>query len=182
MQDTLVPIVLFTGMFAMIFGITYVRSRENMAMIEKGLNPRNKDVRPRPFINLKWGLLLIGSGFGLLFAYIIDNTIIKHDKTTATHTSIVIAGDHISVGKRKSLPAIDTNNAGKDTAVSTHTVTKTKDDDGDDQDDQEITHINNPDPDNPALYFALVAIGGGLGLFFSYRIEKKEWLDKKIAD
>jgi len=180
MQETLVPIVMFTGMFAMIFGITYVRSKENMAMIEKGLNPRNKDVRPRPFINLKWGLLLIGAGFGLLFAYIIDNTIIKHDKTTSTHTSIII-GDHISIGKRKPLPALDTNHSGNDTSLSTHTITKTKDDDGDNEEEQE-TQINKPDADNPALYFALVAIGGGLGLFFSYRIEKKEWLDKKIAD
>ena len=38
--------------------------------------------------------------------------------------------------------------------------------------------ISTDDNDNPALYFALIAIGGGLGLFFSYRIEKKEWLDK----
>jgi hypothetical protein len=31
---------------------------------------------------------------------------------------------------------------------------------------------------NVSLYFALIAIGGGLGLITSYRIEKKELLDK----
>ncbi|MEN0056733.1 MAG: DUF6249 domain-containing protein [Mucilaginibacter sp.] len=31
----------------------------------------------------------------------------------------------------------------------------------------------------PPLYFALIAIFGGLGLFLSYRIEKREVLDKE---
>jgi len=30
-----------------------------------------------------------------------------------------------------------------------------------------------------AVYFSLIAIGGGLGLVSSYRIEKKELLDKE---
>ena len=181
MTETLVPIVVMTGMFAMIFGITYIRSRENMAMIEKGLNPRNKDPRPRPFVNLKWGLLLIGSGLGFLFAYIIDNTIIKHDKTTATHTSITIGGHH-SGEKRKVVVITDTNRIAKDTAANNTSASanNAKDDDGDNEDDDNVTGISSSDSDNPALYFALIAIGGGLGLFFSYRIEKKEWLDKKI--
>ncbi len=180
MIGDLIPMVVMTGMFAMIFGIAYVRSRENMAMIEKGLNPRNKDVRPRPFINLKWGLLLIGSGFGLLFAYIIDRTIIKDDKHS-TPMSITIGGHH-SKEKKEVVVINDTSRLAKDTAVLEKTTSAKHDnanDDGDDEDEHSITHISN-DPENPALYLALVAIGGGLGLFFSYRIEKKEWLDKKI--
>lgn len=43
-----------------------------------------------------------------------------------------------------------------------------------------MTAINhNSDPDNPAIYFSLIALFGGLGLFVSYRIEKKETIDKK---
>ena len=33
--------------------------------------------------------------------------------------------------------------------------------------------------DNEAIYFSLIAIFGGLGLFTSYRIEKKEILDRE---
>ena len=33
--------------------------------------------------------------------------------------------------------------------------------------------------DNPAIYFALIAIGGGLGLFGSYKMEKKWWDENK---
>ena len=36
------------------------------------------------------------------------------------------------------------------------------------------TLFKSADPDNPAPYFALIAIFGGLGLFLSYRIEKKD--------
>ncbi len=109
-----------TGMFAMIFGITYIRSRENMAMIEKGLNPRLQKSTPKPFINLKYGLLLLGAGIGLLAAYFIDINL--------SHKAITPDGQVY-------------------------------------------------DKDNPAIYFALIAIGGGLGLVISYTIEKK-WLDK----
>ena len=35
--------------------------------------------------------------------------------------------------------------------------------------------------DNEAIYFSLIAIFGGLGLFTSYRIEKKEILDKETS-
>lgn len=72
MLDSLIPIVVMTGMFAMIFGIVYIRSRENMAMIEKGLNPRLAKSTPKPFISLKYGLLMVGAGLGLLAAYLID--------------------------------------------------------------------------------------------------------------
>ncbi len=180
MIGDLIPMVIMTGMFAMIFGITYIRSRENMAMIEKGLNPRNKDPRPRPFINLKWGLLLIGSGFGLLLAFIIDNTVLKEDKTLS-QTNIAIGGHHTKRGSKISM--IDTSHAATDTSLAARSAaaknSNTADDD-DDDDDHSIVDVRSNDPKNVPIYFALIAIGGGLGLFFSYRIEKKEWVDKKI--
>lgn len=106
--EVLIPIVMFAGGFAMIFGIVYLRTRENMAMIEKGMNPKRYANMPAPFRSLKLGLLLLGAGTGLLLAYFIDlNTRTPHD----------------------------------------------------------------PEP----IYFALLAIGGGLGLVGSYAMEKKEW-------
>ena len=111
------------GILAMIFGIRYMRNKEIMAMIEKGLDPniRPEKPRPAPFRNLKWGLLLVGAGLGLFAAYLMDNTILYR-----------IGHDHDEI-----------NGA------------------------------------NVSIYFAMIAIGGGLGLIISYRIEKKELLDKK---
>ncbi|WP_315821764.1 DUF6249 domain-containing protein [Paraflavitalea speifideaquila] len=62
------------ALFLMIFGIRYLRSRENMAMIEKGMDPKLNQRRPAPFMNLKWGLLLVGAGAGLLVAFSCLNT------------------------------------------------------------------------------------------------------------
>jgi choline-glycine betaine transporter len=110
--EMLVAVLIPLGFFLMIFGIVYMYKRENLAMIEKGMNPKENRNRPAPYKNLKWGLLLIGAGIGLSLAYFIT---------------------------------------------------------------QYILH----DYENPALWFALIAIGGGLGLYYSYKMEKKWWDDNK---
>ena len=71
--EVLIPITMFAGGFAMIFGIVYLRTRQNLAMIEKGMNPKEFANRPAPYKNLKWALLLIGAGVGLFLAYLMDN-------------------------------------------------------------------------------------------------------------
>ena len=111
-SQMMIAILVPLGAMAMLFGIVYLAKKENLAMIEKGMNP--KIHRPAPYTSLKYGLLLVGSGLGLLLAYLID-----------------VAVDSI--------------------------------------DGQE----------NPSIYFALIAIFGGLGLIASYRIEKKEVWDKR---
>jgi hypothetical protein len=110
--EVLIPILVPLGGMAMLFGIFYLRSRESMAMIEKGMNPKEYANRPAPYRNLKNGLLLLGAGIGLALAYFLTQYVLHDD-------------------------------------------------------------------DNPALWFALIGIGGGLGLISSYRIEKRELLDQQ---
>jgi hypothetical protein len=112
----------------MVFGIVYLKTRQNMAMIEKGMNPKEVVNRPAPYKNLKWALLLIGAGAGLFLAYILDIYVLQHTYVTETF--------------------------GNNTF-----------------------HHRTNDDGTPAIYFALIAIGGGLGLFGSYKIEKKWWDD-----
>jgi hypothetical protein len=109
------------ALFAMIFGLRYMSNRENMAMIEKGLNPKEFANRPAPYKNLKWGFLLIGAGAGLFLAYLLDNY-------------VLIA---------------------------------------------EMNKFGNRGDQNVPIYFALIAIGGGLGLYGSYKVEKKWWDENK---
>ncbi len=104
----------FLGAFGTIFGLFYLRNKENMALIEKGINPKEYTTRPAPYRSLKWGLLLMGAGLGLLLGYVFS---------------------------------------------------------------EQIMHIGN---DNPVMYFSMLAICGGAGLFLSYRIEKKETIDNKV--
>jgi hypothetical protein len=70
--EAAVFLVMFAGGFAMIFGIYYLKTRQNMAMIEKGMNPRQIANRPAPYKNLKWAMLLMGAGVGLFLAYLLD--------------------------------------------------------------------------------------------------------------
>jgi len=124
-------IVMFISFFACVFGIYYLTTRKNLAMIEKGMNPKEFASRPAPYKNLKWALLLIGAGVGLFLAYMLDTYILQHVVTTE-----VFGGNT----------------------------------------------YRHSDEHNPAIYFSLIAIGGGLGLFGSYRIEKKWWDDNKGRD
>ncbi len=74
-QEMLVAIMIPLSFFALVFGIIYMQKKENLAMLEKGFNPRDRSHRPipTPYKNLKWGLLLVGAGMGLLFAFFIDH-------------------------------------------------------------------------------------------------------------
>jgi len=50
MQSTemITAILIPLGAFAMIFGIIYLRTRENLAMLEKGMNPKRYANLPAP--------------------------------------------------------------------------------------------------------------------------------------
>src|SRR5512138_2393495 len=69
-------IVMFTGFFAMVFGIFYLNTRQNMAMVEKGMNPKEAVRKSIPRY-LKWAMLFIGAGVGLLLAFLVDNYMIS---------------------------------------------------------------------------------------------------------
>jgi len=114
-------IIIPLALFAMIFGVVYLSKRERMAMIERGMDPRRYKPQSAPFQTLKWGLLLIGAGTGLFFAYLLDHTAFNS-----------MRGEF--------------------------------NDDG-----------------NVAIYFALIAVFGGVGLFLSFLMEKKE-ADKNSKD
>jgi hypothetical protein len=88
----LIPILVPLGFFALVFGIVYMYKKENLAMIDKGMNPKIKGERgPEPFRSLKWGLLLVGAGLGLLIAYIIDYNV-PHTKPGLVFALIAIGG------------------------------------------------------------------------------------------
>jgi len=111
----LIPILISLGLFAMIFGIVYLRNRERMAMIERGFElqgtpPKKHD---NSFFTLTMGLLLIGCGLGLFIASMIDYFALQ-------------------------------------------------------------------DRGNPAIYFSLISVFGGLGLFTSYLIERKNEQKKDL--
>ena len=63
------------------------------------MNPKEFANRPAPYKNLKWALLLIGSGIGLFLAYMLDtyllipqSSIHFHDGNPAIYFSLIAIG------------------------------------------------------------------------------------------
>ena len=89
MNDQLAVALVFMSGFAAIFGLFYLRNRENMAIIEKGWNPRNQVQRPAPYRSLKWGLLVLGAGLGLLFGYLLTKQFIPNNDNPVMYMSML---------------------------------------------------------------------------------------------
>jgi hypothetical protein len=88
-----IPIILGLGLFAMVFGLRYLRNRENMAMIEKGMDPKLNASRPAPYRSLKVGLLFVGAGMGLILAYFLDNYAFRQgDNNEAIYFALIAIG------------------------------------------------------------------------------------------
>ncbi|MCE1200345.1 MAG: hypothetical protein LWW85_15370 [Marinilabiliales bacterium] len=75
----LVAILVPLTFFAMIFGVVYVtvtaRNRERLSLIEKGADPKlfESEKRASTGTILKWGMLMVGVGLGILLANILVN-------------------------------------------------------------------------------------------------------------
>lgn len=96
MIGDLIPIFIFVGGFALAFGWRYLINKENMAMIERGVNlpPRKNNA----FGSLKIGLLLIGCGLGLFIAMLLQNYVF-HDleKVEVIYFSLIGLGGGIGL-------------------------------------------------------------------------------------
>jgi hypothetical protein len=90
--ELLIPILVPLGLFALIFGIVYMNKKENLAMIDKGMNPKNIQRGPEPFRNLKWGLLLVGAGVGLFLAYVFDQYLSRNEENEALYFALIAIG------------------------------------------------------------------------------------------
>jgi len=91
--EILIPILVPLGLFALIFGIVYMNKKENLAMIDKGMNPKTNYAKgPEPFKNLKWGLLLVGAGIGLFVAYLFDQYLTRGSDNEALYFALIAIG------------------------------------------------------------------------------------------
>ncbi len=91
----LIPIITFVGLFLLIFGIYYLRNKERMAMIERGMEPQTNFTKKQDnrSFSLTFGLLLIGAGLGLFIAYLLDYLVFSsrfhYVDTTAIYFALI---------------------------------------------------------------------------------------------
>jgi hypothetical protein len=74
-MGVLLPMVVAVGAYVMVVYIRKFENMERMAIIEKGLDPQlfKKDKEATPSPVLRWALLLMGAGIGLLVGYFFDD-------------------------------------------------------------------------------------------------------------
>ena len=74
LTEILVPVSAFAATFGIIYVIITARNREKMAMIEKGVDPKEFMAKPKTNSNgiIKWALLLVGVGIGLFLGSVLD--------------------------------------------------------------------------------------------------------------
>lgn len=73
MEGVFVPL----GFFAMVVAIVYLRQQkhERLLLIEKGMDPKSFDRPLHPTRSLKWGIVLLGLGLGMLIANAMARTV-----------------------------------------------------------------------------------------------------------
>lgn len=73
-HDVLIVLIIFAAIFGIILVLATARNRERMAMIDKGVNPKDfiHSSKPNAYGILKWGLLLVGVGFGLFIGSLLE--------------------------------------------------------------------------------------------------------------
>lgn len=73
-EDIFIVLIIFAAIFGIVFVVASARNRERMAMIEKGVSPKDflTERRPNSYGILKWALLLVGIGFGLFIGSLLE--------------------------------------------------------------------------------------------------------------
>ena len=101
MDESVYAIVFIFGVvpvsiFLMVIVLRYLENRENMAMIERGMDPKaNKALRKKdldPSQTIKNGMMFVGAGIGLLLAIVTTSTFQMEDGTGVYFALIAIFG------------------------------------------------------------------------------------------
>lgn len=91
MEGILVPLSFFLTFFAVLYVYLTTRSRERLALIEKGATANIFKMDPSESrLNLvKWGIFLIGLSVGVITGYALSEVI---NEVVAFFTTILLAG------------------------------------------------------------------------------------------
>ena len=91
MEGLFIPISFFLMIFAILYVYYTTRSRERLALVEKGADASIFKIDPvRKRLDLvKWGIFLIALGLGVVCGFALANVI---DEVVAFFTAILICG------------------------------------------------------------------------------------------
>lgn len=90
MEGIFVPLAFFLALFAILYVYWTTRTKERLALIEKGLDKSifKKD-KCSKFVLMKWGIFLLSLGIGVLTATLVSSVI---NEVAAYFTMILLCG------------------------------------------------------------------------------------------
>lgn len=99
MEPVLVVLIIFGSVGLIVWKFIESRNRERMAMIEKGTNPADfkglplrEMFKPNPLSNLKWGLLALFVGAGILCATWLEHVFYFHGDSIYPASMLIFGG------------------------------------------------------------------------------------------
>lgn len=75
MEGIFVPIGFFLAIFAILYVYWTTRTKERLALIEKGADARIFKTEPSKYAFLKWGIFLIGLSVGVITGFALANVV-----------------------------------------------------------------------------------------------------------
>jgi hypothetical protein len=89
MEGIFVPLSFFLALFAILYVYWTTRTKERLALIEKGVDAGIFKVGGSKYALLKWGIFLIALAVGVISGYALANVI---DEVAAFFTMILLFG------------------------------------------------------------------------------------------
>ena len=89
MEEVLIPIGFFLAIFAILYVFWTTRTKERLALIEKGMTAGIFKGECSQLALVKWGIFLIAIGLGVVVGFALSNVI---QEVVAFFTSILICG------------------------------------------------------------------------------------------
>ena len=93
----LVPIIISLGAFAMIVFLRKYENEERLKMIEHGMDPHSKSPKHRG-TGLKFALVAIGVGIGLLVGNVLDSSGIVYEEVAYFSMGFIFGGIGLLIG------------------------------------------------------------------------------------
>jgi hypothetical protein len=75
MEGIFVPIGFFLALFAILYVYWTTRTKERLALIEKGADASIFKTEPSKYALLKWGIFLIGLSVGVITGFALSNVV-----------------------------------------------------------------------------------------------------------
>ena len=89
--EILVPLIVFSTMFGVVYVAITARHRQRMAMIEKGIKPSEMQSTRDPYSSLKFGMVAVGVGLGLFLGKLVSVNLMVDESNKALPYLMMVA-------------------------------------------------------------------------------------------